>query len=146
MSVKDIVKNIILEFAKDIGKKEAFNTELIQFRLKLKAELMEILNISQEKELKTTLFKEIIEGFNESLAEITKNFNFKEESLIEREIMFLETLNEVLKEFLASSDITDKHELSQLTARISKLIERIRLDLKERKGGILKKIRRLLPW
>ncbi|WP_461829044.1 hypothetical protein [Aquifex sp.] len=146
MSVKDQIKNLILDFAKELATKEAFNTELIQFKLKLKAEIVEILNISKDKELKTTLFKEIIEGFNEALAEITKNFNYEDEKLMEREIMFLEALNEVLKEFLASPEITDKHELSQLTAKISKIVERIRLELKERKGGILKKIRSLLPW
>ncbi len=146
MSVKDLVKNLILEFTKNLGEKEAFNTELIQFRLKLKAEFMEILNISRERELKTTLFKEIIEGINEALVEITKNFSYEDKKLMEREILFLEALNEVLKEFLASSEITDKHELSHLTAKISKIVERMRLELKERKGGILKKIRSLLPW
>ena len=65
---------------------------------------------------------------------------------MQREIMFLEALNDVLKEFLSSPEIVDKHDLSQLTAKISKIIERIRLELKERRGGILKKIRSFLPW
>lgn len=146
MSVRDQIKSLVLEFVKDLGKKEAFNTELIQFKLKLKAEIVEILNISKEEKIKMTLFKEIIEGLNEALVEISKNFNYENEELMEREIKFLEAINEVLKEFLASSEITDKHELSQLTAKISKIIERIRLELKEREGGILKRIRRLLPW
>jgi len=143
MSIKEQVKNLILEFAKELEKKEAFNTELIQFKLKLKAEILEILNISQEKELKMTLFKEVVEGANEALVEVTKGFNYENEKLMEREIMFLEALSEVLKEFLASNYIFDKHELSQLIAKISKLVERIRLELKEKKGGILKKIRNL---
>lgn len=143
MSIKEQVKNLIIEFAKELEKKEAFNTELIQFKLKLKAEILEILNISQEKELKMTLFKEVVEGVNEALVEVTKGFNYENERLMEREIMFLEALSKVLKEFLASNYIFDKHELSQLIAKISKLVERIRLELKEKKGGILKKIRNL---
>ena len=143
MSIKQQVKNLIIEFAKELEKKEAFNTELIQFKLKLKAQILEILNISQEKELKMTLFKEVVEGVNEALVEVTKGFNYENEKLMEREIMFLEALSEVLKEFLASNYISDKHELSQLIAKISKLVERIRLELKEKKGGILKKIKNL---
>lgn len=143
MSIKEQVKNLIIEFAKELEKKEAFNTELIQFKLKLKAEILEILNISQEKELKMTLFKEVVEGVNEALVEVTKGFNYENERLMEREIMFLEALSKVLKEFLASNYIFDKHELSQLIAKISKLVERIRLELKEKRGGILKKIRSL---
>lgn len=143
MSIKQQVKNLIIEFAKELEKKEAFNTELIQFKLKLKAEILEILNISQEKELKMTLFKEVVEGVNEALVEVTKGFNYENERLMEREVIFLEAISEVLKEFLASNYISDKHELSQLIAKISKLVERIRLELKEKKGGILKKIRNL---
>ncbi len=146
MSVKEQVRDLIEEFAKDLKDKEPFNTELIQFKLKLKARLVEILSISKEKELKMTLFKEVVEGVNEALAEVSKKFDYEDERLMEREIMFLEALNDVLKEFLSSPEIVDKHDLSQLTAKISKIIERIRLELKERRGGILKKIRSFLPW
>ncbi len=146
MSVKEQVKSIISDFAKELPNKEPFSNELTQFKLRLKAEIIGVLNISKEEEVRMTLFKEVVLGFHEAIAEASKDFNYECEEIMEKEIMFLEALNEVLKEFFTSKDIKDKHELSQLTSKISKIIERIRLELKERRGGILKRIRKLLPW
>jgi len=144
MSVKEEVKLIILEFAEGLENKDAFANELTQFRLTLKASILKVLSLTSEQDLKERLMSEVIEGIDEAVTEIAKSLDYSKENLMERQAELLESVNSVMKEFLASDTIQDKHALSQLTSRISKIIERVNLELKEQRGGILKKIRSFL--
>ncbi|HID66280.1 MAG TPA: hypothetical protein EYP32_05560 [Aquificaceae bacterium] len=144
MSAKETLQTFISDFAKDIENVEPFNTKLIEFKLKLKSQIILILSQVSDQDIKEEQFKEMLEGVNGAIVEITKNINYENDKLLERHIAFFEAINEVLKEFLEVDSINDKHELSQLSNKISKINERMRLELKERKGGILSFIRKLI--
>ncbi len=144
MSIKDDVKNLVSEGFEEVEKAEKVHIAVGDFRLRLKAKIVSILSSFAEQELKETTFNEVIEGINEALMEISKKVDYENTEKLEKEIEFFEALNEVLKEFMDSKDIKDKHELSMLMGKVSKLIERMRLEIKEKKGGILKRIRKLI--
>ncbi|GAB6065032.1 hypothetical protein JCM9492_01240 [Aquifex pyrophilus] len=144
MSAKDTVRSMVIEFAKNINETEPFNTKLTEFKLKLKSTITMLLFQIPDQEVKQEQFKDVVEGINEAIVEISKEIKYDNEKLLERYALFFETLNGVLKEYLEREDLNDKHELSQLSSKISKILERIRLELKEKKGGILKLIKRMI--
>ncbi|NPA33141.1 MAG: hypothetical protein GXO04_05895 [Aquificae bacterium] len=144
MSAKEVIRNLILEFAEKIESLEPFNTKLLEFKLKLKSEIILILSQVKDKNLKEEEFKNILEGINEAVDEISKKLDFANEKLAERYKALLETLNEILKELYEVDDVDDKHELSQLSSKIAKLVEKINLELKSRRGGPLAFLRRLI--
>ncbi|NPB07679.1 MAG: hypothetical protein GXN96_01970 [Aquificae bacterium] len=144
MSVKEEIKLTILSFAGGIENREPFTSELVQFRLTLKAQILKTLTLTNDADVRERLMGEVIEGVNEAITEVAKSLNYERENLMERQALFLESINEVMKEFLDSDELHDKHELSQLTSRIAKIIERLHLELKEKRGGILKRLRSLL--
>jgi len=144
MSVKETLQIFISDFAKDLENVEPFNTKLIEFKLKLKSKIILFLSQVSDQSIKEEQFNEMLEGVNGAIVKITQNINYENEKLLERYVAFFEALNEVLKEFLEGDSINDKHELSQLSSKISKIIERVHLELKERRGGILSFIRKLI--
>ncbi|HIP42801.1 MAG TPA: hypothetical protein EYG91_02615 [Aquifex aeolicus] len=144
MSVKETLRTFISDFAKDLENAKPFNTKLVEFKLELKSKIILILSQVSDQSVKEEQFKEILKGVNEAIVEITKNINYENDKLLERHIAFFEAINEVLKEFLEGDSINDKHELSQLSNKISKMNERMYLELKGRRGGILSLIRKLI--
>ncbi|WP_461831867.1 hypothetical protein [Aquifex sp.] len=144
MSAKDTIRSMVIDFAKNINEAEPFNTKLTEFKLKLKSTVTMLLFQIPDQDVKEEQFKDVVEGINEAIVEISKEIKYEDERLLERYALFFETLNGVLKEYLEREDLNDKHELSQLSSKISKILERIRLELKEKKGGLLKFIKRLI--
>ena len=144
MSIKDDVKSLVLKGFEEIDNAEKIHIAVGDFRLRLKAKIVAILSSFTQQEIKETTFNEVIEGINEALTDITKKVDYENLEKLEKEIEFFEALNEVLKEFIDSKDIKDKHELSMLMGKVSKLIERMRLEIKEKRGGILKRIRNFI--
>ncbi len=144
MSAKDTIRSMVIDFAKNINEAEPFNTKLTEFKLKLKSTVTMLLFQIPDQDVKEEQFKDVVEGINEAIVEISREIKYEDERLLERYALFFETLNGVLKEYLEREDLNDKHELSQLSSKISKILERIRLELKEKKGGLLKFIKRLI--
>ncbi|AAC06498.1 hypothetical protein [Aquifex aeolicus] len=144
MNVKEGVKELILSYGKNLAELEPINTKLIEYKLKLKAQIIKTLSLDVDKSTKEEMFKDMLEGVNEAVAEIAKEMDTQNERMIERYMLFFESTSEVLKEFMEGDYIEDKHELSQTLGKISKILEKLRLDLKEKQKGILKFIRRLI--
>jgi len=144
MSIKEGVKELVLSYGKNLKELEPINTKLTEFKLKLKAQIIKTVSLDVDKSTKEEMFRDILEGINEAVAEITKEIDTQDEKTLERYILFFESLSEVLKEFMEGDYLEDKHELSQTLGKISKIIEKLRLDLKEKQKGILKFIRRLI--
>ncbi|RUM31073.1 MAG: hypothetical protein DSY32_01530 [Aquifex sp.] len=142
--MKEIVKELILYYGKSLGELEPVNAKLIEYKLKLKAQIIRTVSLDVDKPVKEEMFKGILEGVNEAVAEIAKEIDLQNEKAIERYMLFFESTGEVLKEFMERDYVEDKHELSQTLGKISKIVEKLRLDLKEKQGGILKFIRRLI--
>jgi len=144
MSVKEEIKLAVLEFGRTLGEKEAFAGEITKFKLTFKAQVVKALSLSRDGELKGRLMEQVIEGLEEALSELEGELGKGSEELLSRQALFLESLNGLLKDFLTDEELGDRRALSQLTARISHLLERINLEIKERRGGFIKKLRGFL--
>jgi len=144
MSIREEIKLTVLEFGRSLREKEAFAGEITKFKLAFKSQVVKVLSLSAGEDLRDRLMEEVIGGVEEALSELEKDFGKGDEELLSRQALFLESLNGLLKDFLTDEALGDKRALSQLTARISHLLEGINLEIKERRGGFIKKLRGFL--
>ncbi|NPB06049.1 MAG: hypothetical protein GXO03_00430 [Aquificae bacterium] len=144
MGVKSELKEFVLNFGRSLGEKEAFEGELLKFRLALKARVVRVLSFSPDEAVKEQLMAQLLEGLEEALKELEESLGRGEPEQLRRQALFLEGINGTLKDFLADDGIGDRHALSRLAAYLSELVERINLELREQKGGLLRRLRGFL--
>jgi len=144
-SMEDRVIVIVREFFEDIEKKEPFETQLMDFRLRFRAKLLEIVtSFPTEEEIASRSLDYALEGIERILREEMEKVNLESEESLYRSIRILNTMNDVLKEFMRENRVNDKRRLSHLTGYIGKSVERLRHEYKKRFGGFLSGIKKLL--
>ena len=144
-SIGDRVIVIVEEFFSDIATKEPFETELIEFRLKLRAKLLELVtSFPTEPEVANRSLNMAVEGMEEVLRKRIDEIDLNSEEVLYRSVKALETVNEILKEFLLDNKIQDKKGISSLTGFIGNAVERLRREYRRRFGGFFRSIKRLL--
>lgn len=144
-SMEDRVVIMVREFFEDIEKKEPFETQLMDFRLRFRAKLLEIVtSFPTEPEIASRSLDYALEGIERILKEEMEKVNLESEESLYRTIQTLKTVNEVLKEFMQENRVNDKRRLSYLTGYIGKMVERLRHEYKKRFGGILSSLKKLL--
>ena len=144
-SVSDRVVLIVEEFFAEIPNKDAFETELTEFKLRLRAKLLEIVtSFPTDPEVANTAFNQAVEGMEEIVRKSIDSLDHDSEVHLLRAMKTLETLNEILKEFLYEDRVKDKKSLSSLSGYIGGVLEKLRKEYKRRFGGLLNTIKRWL--
>ncbi len=146
-SMEDRVILIVREFFDEIDKKEPFQTELMDFRLRFRAKLLEIVtSYPTNPELANRTLNYAVEAVERIIREEVEKVNLEDEESLYRTIETLKVVNEVLKEFMQEDRVKDKRKLSSLTGFIGGSIERLRREYRQRFGGILNSIKRLFGF
>ncbi len=146
-SMEDRVILIVREFFDEIDKKEPFQTELMDFRLRFRAKLLEIVtSYPTNPELANRTLNYAVEAVERIIREEVEKVNLEDEESLYRTIETLKVVNEVLKEFMQEDRVKDKRKLSSLTGFIGGSIEKLRREYRQRFGGILNSIKRLFGF
>ncbi len=143
-SMEDRVVVIVEEFFRDIEKKEPFDTELMDFRLRFRAKLLEIItSFPTEPEVANRSLDYSLDAIERVIKEEIDKINLESEEALYRTIKTLKEINEVLKEFMHEDRVKDKRKLSSLTGFIGNTVERLKSEYKNRFGGLIAGIKRL---
>ncbi len=143
-SMEERVVIIVEEFFKDIDKKEPFETQLMDFRLRFRAKLLEIItSFPTDPEVANRSLDYALEGIEKVIKKEIDKVNLESEENLFRTVRILQTINEVLKEFMHEDRVKDKRRLSSLTGLIGNTIERLKAEYKKRFGGFFATIKRL---
>ncbi len=143
-SVEDRVVLILEEFFARMQDGDAFETELAEFRLRLRAKLLEVVtSFPTEPEVASRALNQAVEGMEAVVKKNIDSLDHGSEIHLMRAIRTLETLNEILKEFLYEDRVRDKKSLSSLSGYIGGILERLRREYRRRFGGFLNSLKRL---
>ena len=143
-SIEERVLLIVKDFMDNINLKEPFVYELSQYRFRLRAKLLEILNqLSNDTDIANKSFNSALEGIERYLEERINRIDLNSEEETKRVLRALEETNVVLKEFLYKDIIKDKSTLSRVSGKIGQWTQAIELEVKGRFGGILRRIKKL---
>ena len=146
-SIEDRIIVIVEEFFSDISSREPFETELIEFRLRLRAKLLEIVtSFPTDPDVASRSLNQAIEGMEGVIKKSIDDINLDSEEALYRSVKTLETINEILKEFLLDNKIKDKKGISSLSGFIGNAVEKLRKEYKRRFGGFLRSLKRLLGF
>ena len=143
-SMEERVVVIVEEFFKDIDGKEPFETELMDFRLRFRAKLLEIItSFPTDPEVANRSLDYSLDGIERVIKSEIDKINLESEEVLYRTIKTLREINEVLKEFMHEDRVRDKRKLSSLTGYIGNSVEKLKSEYKKRFGGLLAGIKRL---
>ena len=142
-SIEERVVLIVEEFTRDLSSKDPFPSHLSDYRFKLKAKLVELVNQLSDMQARNATFDSALEGISKSLENTINRANLENIEELKRLIKTLEETNEVLKEFLYGDSIRDKSLLSKTTGKIGEWIENLSIELKRRHGGFFNFIKSL---
>ncbi len=143
-SMEDRVVFIVKEFFEDIDKKEPFQTQLMEFRLRFRAKLLEIVtSYPTNPELANRTLDYALEAVEKVIKEELEKVNLESETSLYRTIETLKVVNEVLKEFMHEDRVNDKRKLSSITGFIGNAVERLKQEYKSRFGGLIRSIKKL---
>ncbi len=135
---------IVEEFFKDIDRKEPFETQLMEFKLRFRAKLLEIVtSFPTDPDIANRSLDYALEGIEKVVKKEVDNVNLESEEALYRSVKALQTINEVLKEFMQEDRVRDKRRLSTLTGFIGNSIEKLKGEYKKRFGGFLAGIKRI---
>ncbi|MDQ7038990.1 MAG: hypothetical protein Q9N26_07335, partial [Aquificota bacterium] len=84
-----------------------------------------------------------VEGIGQVLREKLNSVNTDSEETLYRTVRTLETINDIIKEFMYSKDIEDKKVLSSVSGFIASSLETFRKEYRKRTGGILNFVKAL---
>ncbi len=144
-SMEDRVVVIIQHFLKDIDRKEPFEIELTEFKLKFRAKLLEIVtSFPAQPELANRGLNYTLDGIERVIREEIDRLNFESEEILYRTIKTLNVVNEILKEFMYEDKLNDKKKLSSLTGYIGNTVEKLKQIYRRRFDGFLASIKKLL--
>jgi len=142
--MKDGVILLVREFFSEVEKREPFETELMDFRLRLRAKLLQITtSFPSEPQLVNRNLNYVLSALREALTEEMERVDPTSETQLLRAIRTLDAMNGVLKEFMYEDSLKDKKQLSSLTGFIGRSVERLRGEHRKRFGGVLAGIWRL---
>ncbi|GEM_PF-682286 len=143
--IEDRVIVIVEEFFKDIETKDPFENELVEFRLKLRAKLLEVVtSFPTQPEIANRSLNYAVEGMESIIKKSVEGVNLDSEEHIYRAVRTLETVNEILKEFMLDNKIKDKKSISNLSGYVGNAVERLRREYRKRFGGFTRWIKRLI--
>ena len=144
-SMEDRVVLIVKEFFRDIEAKDPFESELMDFRFKFRAKLLEIItSFPTDEEVANRSLNYALDGIDKAIKEEIDKINLESEEIMFRTIRTLRVVNEVLKEFMHEDRVRDKRKLSGITGYIGNTVERLKSEYKKRFGGLFAGIKRLL--
>jgi len=136
--MKDGVVSLVRDFFAGMEEKEPFETELMEFRLRLRAKLLEITtSFPAEPQLVNRNLNYVLSALQEVLREEVEQVNLASETCLLRTVKTLSVMNDVLKEFMYEDRIKDKKQLSSLTGFLGRSIERFKGEHRKRFGGVL---------
>ncbi len=143
--MKDRIVLLVEEFFKHLEKREPFERELMEFKLRLRAKLLETtVHFSSEAYAVNRNLNYILEALEEKLEEEINNINYDSEIHLTKAIKTFEVLNEVLKEFMYENLIQDKRRLSSVAGFTGKTVETLKGEYRKRFGGVLNDLRKKL--
>ncbi|RLJ70134.1 hypothetical protein BCF55_0398 [Hydrogenivirga caldilitoris] len=143
-SMEDRVVVIVEEFFKDIDKKEPFETELMDFRLRLRAKLLEVITaFPTEPDVANRSLDYALDGIERVIKKEIDQINLESEEVLYRTIKTFQIMNEVLKEFMQEDRVKDKRRLSSITGFIGNTVEKLKSEYKKRFSGFLTSLKRL---
>ena len=143
-SMEERLVVIVEEFFKDIDKKEPFETELMDFRLRFRAKLLEIItSFPTDPEVANRSLDYTLDVIERIIKKEIDSLNLESEEVMFRTIRTLKVVNEVLKEFMHEDRVRDKRKLSSITGFIGNAVERLKSEYKKRFGGLVASIKRL---
>ena len=135
---------ILKEFFEDIDKREPFPAQLMEFRLRFRAKLLEIVTSHRSSpELANRTLDYTLEAVERTIREEIERVNLESEAYLHRTIETLRVVGEVLKEFMHEDRVGDKRKLSSTSGFIGRTVERLGKEYRNRFGGFVKGIRRL---
>jgi cellulose biosynthesis protein BcsQ len=144
LSMEDRVIFIVREFFEEIDSTEPFENNLVEFKLRLKAKLLEVITAyPSDKESANRSFDSVLEGVDRTIDEFLNKLDTNNEEAILRFIKTLEGINDILKEFLYEDRISDKKKVSSLSGKISNTVQKLRLMWSKKFGGFLRRIKAL---
>ena len=144
-SMEDRVVLIVREFFEDIDRKEPFQTQLMEFRLRFRAKLLEIVtSYPTNPELANRTLDYALDAVERVIKEEIEKVNLESERSLYRTIETLKVVNEVLKEFMHEDRVNDKRKLSSITGFIGNAVEKLKQEYRSRFGGFIRSIKRLL--
>ncbi len=144
-SMEDRVVVIVKEFFQELSDLNPFDKELMDFRFRIRAKLVELTSAySTDPDLACKTLNLALEGIEKVLREEINKVDLDSEDHIIRTVQTLNALNEVLKEMLSDDRVKDKRKLSSLTGMIGGAVEKLKGEYKNRHGGLVKSIKRLL--
>ena len=142
--MEDRVVVIVEEFFRGIDTKEPFETELMDFRLRFRAKLLEIItSFPTDPEVANRSLDYTLDGIERIVRQEIDNINLESEEVMYRTIRALKVMNEVLKEFMQEDRVRDKRKLSSITGFIGNTVERLKSEHRKRFGGLIAGIKRL---
>ncbi len=143
--MKDGVVSLVRDFFAGMEGREPFETELMEFRLRLRAKLLEITtSFPTEPQLVNRNLNYVLSALEEALREEVEQVDLSSEISLQRAMKTLSVMNDVLKEFMYEDRIRDKKQLSSLTGFIGRSIERFKGEHRKRFGGALTGFLKLL--
>ncbi len=143
--MKDGVVSLVRDFFASMEGREPFETELMEFRLRLRAKLLEITtSFPTEPQLVNRNLNYVLSALEEVLREEVEQVDLSSEISLQRAMKTLSVMNDVLKEFMYEDRIRDKKQLSSLTGFIGRSIERFKGEHRKRFGGVLTGFLKLL--
>ncbi len=144
-SLEDAVISMVREFMDSIEEANPFDTHLMEFRLKLRAKLLEIYtSFPTDPEVANRSLSYAVEGIGEVLKEKMNGIDLDSDESIYRTVKTLETINDIIKEFMYSDSIKDKKALSSVSGYIAGTVENLRREYRRRFSGIKDRIKRIL--
>jgi hypothetical protein len=144
-SVEDAVVGLVREFMDNIESMNPFETHLMEFKLRLRAKLLEIFtSYPTDRELATKSLSYAVEGIGEVLRDRLRGINTDSEEVLYRTVRTLETVNSIIKEFMYSKEIEDKKVLSSVSGFIASSLETLRKSYGRKTGGVVGFIKGLL--
>ncbi len=142
--MEDRVVVIVEEFFRGIDTKEPFETELMDFRLRFRAKLLEIItSFPTDPEVANRSLDYTLDGIERIVRQEIDNINLESEEVMYRTIRALKVMNEVLKEFMQEDRVRDKRKLSSITGFIGNTVERLKSEYRKRFSGLIAGIKRL---
>jgi len=144
LDMKDGIVLLVREFLETIEVREPFETELMEFRLHLRAKLLQVAtSFPADPPLVNRNLNYVFSALQEALAEGMEKVNRSSEVSLLRTIKTLSVMNEVLKEFMYKDSIRDKKQLSALTGFIGASVERLKGEHKKQFGGLMAGLRKI---
>ncbi len=142
LSMEDKVIIIVREFFEGLDRSEPFENNLVDFKLKLKAKLLEVItSYPTDMKYANRCFDSVLDGVDKTIDQFLNELDVENEEVMLRFIKTLEGINDILKEFLYENRLQDKRKVSSLSGKISNTVQKLKLMWNKKFGGFIRKIK-----